>query len=315
MTSLSYTLNTGAKIPAIGLGTWQSPPGAVAAAVEYAIAEAGVRHVDGAFAYRNEEEVGQGIAKAIASGKVKREDIFVTTKVFTTYHNRVEESINESLQNLGLDYVDLLLIHWPVGLNPNGNHLLLPTRPDGTRDVDPTFSVANTWKQFEQVYASGKARAIGVSNFSVPFLNELLAEAKVVPAVNQIECHPLLPQLEVYELCKEKGILIEAYSPFGSTGGPLFTNKTVVELAEKYKVTPNTILISYHTSAGRVVLPKSVTPSRILDNTTVVELTAEDIKAIDNVHVVEGKKRFGMPPWGVDLKFPDWNAQTLGLKN
>ena len=129
MTSLSYTLNTGAKIPAIGLGTWQSPPGAVAAAVEYAIAEAGVRHVDGAFAYRNEEEVGQGIAKAIASGKVKREDIFVTTKVFTTYHNRVEESINESLQNLVLDYVDLLLIHWPVGLNPNGNHLFLGLQP------------------------------------------------------------------------------------------------------------------------------------------------------------------------------------------
>lgn len=309
MTSLEYKLNTDNTIPAIGLGTWQSPKGAVEAAVYSALAEAGVRHIDCAFAYGNEEEVGRGIAKAVATGKVKREDIFITTKVFATYHNRVEESLNLSLKNLGLDYVDLLLMHWPVGLNPNGNHPLVPTRPDGSRDLDPSFSVLNTWKQFEHVYKNtNKVKAVGVSNFSVPYLEDLLKGVEVVPAVNQIENHPLLPQLEIVDFCKQKGILIEAYSPFGSTGGPLFQNKTVLDLAEKYKTTPSSILVSYHTSSGRVVLPKTTTPSRIVENSKVVELAPEEIKALEEVHVKEGKKRYAAPPWGVDLKFPDWNA-------
>ncbi|ANB12040.1 glycerol 2-dehydrogenase (NADP(+)) GCY1 [Sugiyamaella lignohabitans] len=310
MTSLDIKLNNGVTIPALGLGTWQSPKGAVESAVEYALTEAGLRHIDAAFAYLNEEEVGNGIKKAIASGKVKREDIFITTKVFPTFHNRVEESLNRSLKNLQLEYIDLLLVHWPVGLNPNGNHLLVPTKADGTRDVDPTFDLSATWKQFEKVYESGKVKAIGVSNCSVPVLTDLLKTVKVVPAVNQIENHPLLPQTEIRDFCKEKGIVIEAYSPFGSTGGPLFSNKTVLAIAEKHKTTPGTVLVSYHISSGRVVLPKTTTPSRIVENTKTVELTPEEIKELDNVHVTEGKKRFAAPPWGVDLKFPDWNAST-----
>jgi glycerol 2-dehydrogenase (NADP+) len=311
MTSLDIKLNNGITIPALGLGTWQSPKGAVEAAVEYSLAEAGVRHIDCAFAYQNEEEVGNGIAKAIASGKVTRKDIFITTKVFPTYHSRVEESLNKSLEKLRLDYVDLLLIHWPVGLNPKGNHPLIPTRPDGTRDIDPEFSLVDTWRQFEKVYESGKVKAIGVSNQSVPVLTELLKTVKVVPAVNQIENHPLLPQSEIVEFCKEKGIVVEAYSPFGSTGGPLFENKTVLDLAKKHNTTPGTILISYHISSGRVVLPKTTTPSRIVENTRTVHLSADEIEQLNNVHKTEGTKRFARPPWGVDLKFPDWNASQL----
>lgn len=308
MTSITLKLNSGHSIPALGLGTWQSPKGAVEKAVEYALTEGGYKHVDAAFAYGNEEEVGAGIKKAIASGKITREEIFVTTKVFPTYHSRVEESLNLSLEKLGLDYVDLLLIHWPVGLNPNGNHPLVPTRPDGSRDHDPSFSVIKTWRQFEKLYKEGtKVKSIGVSNFSVPYLTNLLKEAEVVPAANQIENHPLLPQLDITEFCKEKGIIVEAYSPFGSTGGPLFTNEHILALAKKYDTTPSSILVSYHISSGRVVLPKTTTPSRIVENSKVVKLSADDLSILNDIHK-SGLKRFTTPPWGVNLGFPDWDA-------
>lgn len=310
MTTISYKLNNGTSIPALGLGTWQSDKGLVEKAVYYALTEAGYRHIDCAYAYQNEDEVGNGIKKAIESGKVKREDIFITTKVGPSYHNRVELSLTKSLEKLQLDYVDLLLVHWPVGLNPNGNHELIPTLPDGSRDHDPTFNYAETWKAMEDVYASGRAKAIGVSNASVPVLSELLETVKVVPAVNQIENHPLLPQKEIVEFCKEKGIVIEAYSPLGSTGSPLFATPAVKKLAEKYNTTPGAILISYHTSNGRVVLPKSVTPSRILENTKLVELSAEDSELLDNVWKTEGLKRYAKPAWKTDLKFPDWNLSS-----
>lgn len=309
MTSVDIKLNTGNTIPAVGLGTWQSPKGAVEAAVEYALSEAGVRHIDCAFMYQNEEEVGRGIAKAIASGKVKREDIFITTKVPPSYHSRVKESLDESLSKLGLEYVDLLLMHWPVGLNPKGNHPLIPTRPDGSRDIDPTFTTISSWRQYEDVFQNtNKVKAIGVSNFSVDFLEELLQQAKVVPACNQIESHPQLPQLDVFEYCQKKGIVVEAYSPFGSTGGPLFQNKTVSDLAAKYNTTASSILVSYHVAAGRVVLPKTTTPSRIDENSKTVDLTKDDVKALDEVHKVEGIKRYTKPAWGINLKFPDWDA-------
>lgn len=307
MTSIDLKLNNGKTIPALGLGTWQSDKGLVEMAVEYALKEAGIRHIDAAYAYQNEEEVGNGIAKAIASGKVKREDIFVTTKVQPAYHNRVELSLSKSLAKLDLDYVDLLLVHWPVGLNPNGNHELLPTRSDGTRDVDPEFDLIKTWRQFEGVLASGKVKSIGVSNFSVPNLELLLKDANVIPVANQIENHPLLPQTEVNEFCKKHGIIVQAYSPFGSTGGPLFKNETIQKLAVKYKVAPSDILINYHLADGRVVLPKSVTPQRILDNTKAVALTKEDQLVLENIHKELGIHRFNTPPWGVNLKFPDWN--------
>jgi glycerol 2-dehydrogenase (NADP+) len=309
MTSIDIKLNNGKTIPALGLGTWQSDKGLVEKAVFYALTEAGYRHIDCAYAYQNEDEVGNGIKRAIESGKVKREDIFITTKVFPSYHNRVEESLNKSLAKLQLDYVDLLLVHWPVGLNPNGNHELFPTLEDGSRDHDASFDLVKTWRQFEAVNASGKAKSIGVSNVSVPIMTDLLKEVKVVPAVNQIENHPLLPQLEIVEFCKDKGIVIEAYSPLGSTGSPLFANATVKELAEKYHTTPGAILISFHTSNGRVVLPKSVTPSRILENTKVVNLSPEDTAKLNSVHTVEGTKRYAKPAWKADLKFPDWNAE------
>jgi len=241
----TFTLNTGAKIPAVGLGTWQSDPGQVATSVEHAL-KAGYRHIDAAFVYGNENEVGQGLKKAFDSGVCKREDVFVTSKLWCTYHRKPEECLDEGLKRLGLDYVDLYLVHWPVPMNPNGNHPLFPKHEDGSRDLDmKEWSHVKTWKEMEKLVKTGKTKAIGVSNYSVPFLEELLPHCEVTPAANQVENHPYLPQQEIVDFCKSKGILVEAYSPLGSTGSPLFQEEGVQEVAKKHNVGAGTVLISY----------------------------------------------------------------------
>ncbi|KAK9442321.1 D-galacturonic acid reductase [Metarhizium brunneum] len=307
MSDLKFKLNTDAEIPAVGLGTWQSKPGEVQAAVSYAL-QNGYKLVDGAYCYGNEGEVGQGLREAFAAG-VKREDVFVVTKVWATYNTRVAEGLEKSLQSLGLEYVDLLLIHWPVLLNPKGNDDKFPTLPDGSRDIIRDWNHVEAWKQMEQVFASGKAKAIGVCNYSKKYLEELLPHAKVVPAVNQIENHPSLPQQEIVDLCNEKGIHVMAYSPLGSTGGPMMSAAPVVKLAEKKGVNPSTILLSYHVARGSTVLPKSVTPARIKANLEIVKLDADDMKVLtdysDDLTKKGELKRYVYPPFGINFGFPD----------
>lgn len=308
MASLNLKLNTGAQMPALGLGTWKSNKGEVEAAIEHAIVHAGIRHIDGASVYMNESEVGEGLRRAIASGKVTRKELFVTTKVWPSYHNRVEESLDESLQSLGLDYVDLLLVHWPFGFNPKGNDKFRPTKPDGSLDYDESFSFETTWRQFEAVYASGKAKAIGVSNFSVVSLEELLAVAKVVPAVNQIEGHPMLPSLNLCNYCKEKGIVIEAWRPLGSQSSLLLENKEIVRISEKHNAPAGSVLISWHLKEGRAVIPKSVNPKRIESNAILVDLDGDDLKTIDDLHKTLGIKRFGAGSFADGrVHFEDWD--------
>ncbi|KAL1896344.1 H/ACA snoRNP pseudouridylase subunit [Sporothrix stenoceras] len=307
MTDRTYTLNTGAKIPALGFGTWQSAPGEVASAVEYAVTH-GYRLVDGAYCYGNEDEVGQGLKAAFAKG-IKREDIFVVSKVWTTYATRVEEGLNKCLKSLGLDYVDLFLVHWPLLMNPNGTDDRFPKLPNGERDIIRDYNHIDGWRQMEAVLATGKTKAIGVSNYSKKYLEELLPVAKVVPAVNQIENHPALPQQEIVDLCREKGIHIMAYSPFGSTGGPLFTAEPIVEIAKKHNVQPGTVLLSYNLARGSTVLAKSVNNARIESNKTIVDLDDEDKAKIDAYSAQltkEGKlQRFVYPPFGIAFGFPD----------
>lgn len=238
LTSEFHRLTTGIT------GTWQSAPGEVAASVSYALKE-GYKLVDCAYCYGNEDEVGQGLREAFASG-VKREDIFVMTKVWCTYQTRVEESIDKSLKSLGLDYVDLFLVHWPVAMNPEGNHDKFPTLPTGKRDIVWDHDHVATWKLMEKLVETGKCRGIGVCNYSKRYLEQLLPHCSIVPAINQIENHPNLPQQEIVDLCREKGIHIVAYSPFGSTGGPVMQAEPVVKIAEKRGVSTSTILLSYH---------------------------------------------------------------------
>lgn len=308
MSDTTFTLNTGAKIPAIGLGTWQSDPGQVKAAVAHAI-KSGYRHIDCAYCYGNEDEVGQGIKEGLEATGLKRSDLFITTKLWCTYHTRVEENLAMSLKSLKTDYVDLYLMHWPVAMNPNGNHEKFPKLPDGSRDLVLDRKPVDTYKEMEKLVQSGKVKAIGVSNFSKKFLEQLLPNVSIVPAANQIENHPLLPQQEIVDFCKEKGILVEAYSPLGSTGSPLMKKEAVIKLAEENNVSPGTILLSYHVARGVVALPKSVTPSRIEENLKIIKLSSEQLKALDKLHE-SGIERLLYPEFGVNFGFPDKNYGT-----
>ncbi|KIW16706.1 hypothetical protein PV08_03895 [Exophiala spinifera] len=303
MTDILLKINTGATIPALGLGTWQSPEGQVRAAVAHAI-KSGYRHIDCAYVYGNEKEVGEGIKEGLAAAGISRKDLFITTKLWCTYHTRAEQNLDISLGLLGLDYVDLYLMHWPVAMNPNGNHEKFPKLPDGSRDLIRSRSHVDTYKDMEKLLETGKVKAIGVCNYSKRFLEELLPKVGIVPAVNQIENHPLLPQQEIVDYCQQHGIHVTAYSPLGSTGSPLMKDPHVVKLAEQKGTTPGCILLSYHIARRSSVLAKSVTPSRIDENKHVVDLSASDLASLAEISQ-NGVTRFVYPEFGVDFGFPD----------
>ncbi|KIW38623.1 uncharacterized protein PV06_09575 [Exophiala oligosperma] len=303
MTDIPLKLNTGATIPALGFGTWQSPEGQVRAAVSHAI-KSGYRHIDCAYVYGNEKEVGEGIKEGLAATGLSRNNLFITTKVWCTYHTRVEQNLDMSLGLLGLDYVDLYLLHWPIAMNPNGNHEKFPKLADGSRDLLRSRSHVDTYKDMEKLLKTGKVKAIGVCNYSKRYLEELLPKVDIVPAVNQIENHPLLPQQEIVDYCQQKGIHVTAYSPLGSTGSPLMKDPHVVKLAEQKGTTPGCILLSYHIARGNSVLAKSVTPSRIDENKHIVDLSSSDLASLAEISQ-KGVTRFVYPEFGVDFGFPD----------
>jgi len=272
-TQKKFKLNTGAEIPAVGLGTWQSPPGQVREAVKVAL-QKGYRHIDTAFAYGNEKEVGQGIKD---SG-VPRKDIWVTTKLDNPYHKRVEEGITSSLKNLDMDYVDLYLIHWPSSSDPADPSLK-------TQYKDWNF--IDTWREMQKLPASGLVKNIGVSNFGIKNLEKLLndPQTKTVPAVNQIELHPNNPSPKLLEYLKQKGIHATAYSCLGSTDSPLYKNQDLLKLAEKKGKTVQQVLLVWGLQRGTSVIPKSVSAKRVEANFALDgwELTPEEIKQIDSL--------------------------------
>ncbi|KAL1793322.1 hypothetical protein ACET3X_008304 [Alternaria dauci] len=292
-----FTLNTGAQIPAVGFGTWQAKPGEVERAVETAL-KAGYRHIDCAAIYRNEAEVGDGIRR---SG-VPRSEIFLTGKLWNTKHapEDVEAALDKSLQDLGVEYLDLFLMHWPVAFN-GATGIWFPLRESGVFDlvdIDP----ATTYKAMEKLLDTGKVRAIGVSNFTIQRLSDLLSKTDVVPAVNQIEAHPYLQQPALFDFCKSKGILIEAYSPLGNnqTGEPRTVDDELVGvLGRRLGMDGGQLLASWGIQRGTVVLPKSVTPSRIKSNLQVKELPKD---AFDELSGLERHKRFNVQSrWGFDI--------------
>jgi diketogulonate reductase-like aldo/keto reductase len=252
----SLKLNTGARIPLIGLGVWQSPKGhATRDAVSTAL-RLGYGHIDTARIYGNERDVGEGVR----ASKVPRGDVFVTTKLWNEDqgYDSALRAFDASLERLGLDYVDLYLIHWPV---------------EGKR--------LDSWRALEKVFAEKRARAIGVSNFLVPHLEELLGKAKVVPAVNQIEVHPFLQQRETRVFSEKHGIVVEAYSPL--THGERIDDPVITEVAQRAKRTNAQVLLRWGIQHGMVVLPKSVNEARIAENAKVFdfELDSQSMKRLD----------------------------------
>lgn len=299
----TFTLNTGATIPAIGLGTWRSTEEEAYTSVLTAI-KAGYRHIDTATAYGNEKPIG----KAIADSGVPRSELFITTKLAPIDASNPQKAIDASLQNLGLDYVDLYLMHWPVALNPeNKSDPFVPLLPNGKRDILLDRSFVATYLDLQTIFKQGKARAIGVSNFSVKNLKTLLADpaVEIIPAVNQVELHPYLPLQKLVEFTKLQNIALEAYSPLGSTNSPLFEDKSLLALADKYGVSAANIMISWAVWRDTVVLPKSSNPSRIVSNFKIVALSDEDGKAIDAISESLGNKRLVNPDWSPVVVFND----------
>lgn len=261
-----FELRNGVKIPSVGLGTWLSPEGRITTdAIRYALAS-GYRHIDCAAAYDNEKSVGAGIKE---SG-VKREEIFVTSKLWNTErgYDTTLRAFDRSCSDLGLDYLDLYLIHWPASPNQFPNW----------REIN-----AATWKAMERLYDEGRIRAIGVSNFLPHHLEALAETARIPVMVNQIEYHPGFMQRECVEYCTSHGILVEAWSPLGR--GRLSANELLNSIAAKYGKSMAQICIRWELQNGVLPLPKSVTPQRISQNIDVFDFTisAEDMAAIDNM--------------------------------
>lgn len=197
----------------------------------------------------------------------------------------------------------------------NGTVKLFPVKEDGSRNADRTWDQgeAGTWGQMEALLKTGKVKAIGVSNMSELYLERLSKTWKVVPAVNQVELHPYNPQHELKAFCDKNGIVLEAYSPLGSAGSPLLADEEIGKIAAKHNVPVSTVLISYQVNRGVVVLPKSVTPSRIEENTKVIKLDAEDMKVLDGLAASGKQQRVVSPPWGTDLGFQDWFGKDNGV--
>ncbi|XP_076814558.1 aldo-keto reductase 1B-like [Clavelina lepadiformis] len=283
------TMNDGKKIPMAGLGTWKSPKGEVQKAVEFAI-DCGYRHIDCAYCYGNQDEVGNGIQTKIKENVVKREDLFITDKLWNVFHSPkdVRPTVVQTLKNLQLDYLDLYLIHWPQAYINNGE--TFPKDKDGKFIYDDTDYV-DTWKAFEEVRKEGLVRSIGLSNFNIYQINRVLNECSVPPAMLQIEINPYLKQKEIVDFCQEKGITVTAYSPLGSPDRPwakdgepiLLEDPKLVAIAGRLNKTVAQVVMKYLLQRGIIVIPKSVTPSRIKSNLRLFDFTLskEDMDVVD----------------------------------
>lgn len=268
-------LNNGVEMPQLGYGVWQVPDDEAERAVATAL-EAGYRSIDTAAIYGNEE----GTGKAVAGSGIARKDLFVTTKLWNSDqgYDATMRAFDTSLEKLGLEYIDLYLIHWPL--------------PSRGKYID-------TFKAFEKIYADGRAKAIGVSNFYPEHLEKLIDATSVIPAVNQIELHPHLQQHAAREYHAEQGIATEAWSPLGQGRG-LLEVPAIIAIAQKHGRTPAQIVLRWHLQLGNVVIPKSVTPSRIKENIEVFDfsLDTEDLAAITALN--EGR-RLGPDPATFDM--------------
>lgn len=267
----TYTLCNGVNIPCVGFGTWQTPNGETAINSVLEAMKCGYRHIDTAACYGNEESVG----KAIKLSRINREELFVTSKLWNTdqgYESTLK-AFYKTIKDLGLDYLDLYLIHWPVVKE---------------HKEDWKEAICETWKAFEKLYSEGKIRAIGVSNFKPHHLKVIFENCNIKPMVNQIELHPSHNQDETVKFCRNNNILVEAWGPLST--GRIFKVKEMQDIANKYNKSIAQITLRWHIQNEILPLPKSVTPSRIKENSMIFdfELLKEDMELIQNLKGCEG---------------------------
>lgn len=286
----TYRFANGDELPLLGLGTWLSKPGEVAAAVQEAL-RAGYRHIDCAAIYENEPEVGEALTASFGEGVAAREDVWITSKLWNNAHaaGAVRPAVEKTLSDLRLEYLDLYLMHWPVALRED---VVFPTSADEMIPLED-LPLSETWAAMEMLVEAGLCRHIGVSNFSVTKLAALRDGARIQPEVNQIELHPYLQQLDMLDYARAHGVHVTAYSPLGAPGRPaglkaddepvLLEDPTVVAVAERRGATPGQVLLSWGLHRGTSVIPKSVHPQRIRENLAAqdVELSAEDLAEME----------------------------------
>ena len=265
-------INTGTEVSMVGFGCFNpgNPPGIIPG-IE-AATKIGYTLYDTAALYENEKEVGDVLR---ASG-IPREKLFVTTKLFNDCHDNVEASFDRSLEALNLDYIDMFLMHWPQATVPGQKYV-----------ADDSISFVDTWKRLEKLLETraGKVKAIGVSNFSVKTLTELLKHAKVVPAMNQVETHPYNQDRELVKLCQEKGIVVEAYTPLGFADSPFFKDQDLLSIAKEIgdDVTVPNVVLSWNVQRGVIVLPKTCTPDRAKENFRILRLSDAHMQRIYDI--------------------------------
>lgn len=281
-------------MPALGLGTWKSDPGVVKEAIIEAI-KIGYRHIDCAAIYKNEKEIGEAFTECFAQDLVKREELFVVSKLWNDSHKKehVEPALKKTLSDLSLDYIDLYLVHWPVAFK---HGLDFPESSDGYLSLD-VVPLAETWKAMQEVKEKGLAKHIGTSNFSTKKLKDLIELGGQKPEMNQVEIQPYLQQQNMIDFCHEKGIHVTAYSPLGSMdrhpsfkkeGEPIpLENKTVIEIANKNNISAAQVLIRWQLQRGIAVIPKSTNPKRLKENfdTLQLSLSEEDMERIASLEL------------------------------
>ncbi|MBE6450629.1 MAG: aldo/keto reductase [Alphaproteobacteria bacterium] len=281
------SLNTGAKMPVIGLGTFKSGAGEVYQAIRWAL-KLGYNHFDCASIYGNQEEIGQAFHDAFKEDNLKREQIFITSKLWNDSHNPqdVLPALEQTLKELQLEYLDLWLMHWPVAQKKGS---AVPQNEDDLISLSE-LPLSVTYKQMENAQKQGLTKAIGVSNFGQKNLENIISECEIVPAVNQIESHPYLVQTELIDFCKKNMITVTAYSPLGAGEHigqeNLLEDKTIVEIAQKLNITPAQVLLSWQINRDVVVIPKSVHEARLKENLTAlnVALDSEDMQKISSLN-------------------------------